>query len=163
MSEANYQVAILMGSKSDWPNMKKAQEALESLGVASVAKVISAHRKPARLHEFVREAEAAGARVFIAGAGMAAHLPGVLASLTTCPVLGVPMEGNAFDGMDALLSIVQMPPGIPVAALGVGAAGAKNAGLMAAEILAVSDAELKARLADFREQQAESLSENPED
>lgn len=156
-------VAILMGSQSDWPIMKRAQAVLGELGVASDARVISAHRKPARLHEFVAEAEASGVQVFIAGAGMAAHLPGVLASLTTKPVLGVPLEAGALKGQDALYAIVQMPGGIPVGTLGIGGAGAKNAGLLAAEILGLSDEALTQRLKDWRAAQAASLEEIPQD
>lgn len=157
------QVAILMGSQSDWPVMKRARDVLAELGVASDARVISAHRKPARLHEFIDEAEAAGVKVFIAGAGLAAHLPGVVASLTLRPVLGVPLEAGSMKGQDALYSIVQMPGGIPVGTLGIGGAGAKNAGLLAAEILALSDDALAGRLKDWRVAQAESLEEIPED
>lgn len=157
------QVAILMGSQSDWPIMKRARDVLAELGVASDARVISAHRKPARLHEFIDEAEAAGVKVFIAGAGLAAHLPGVVASLTLRPVLGVPLEAGSMKGQDALYSIVQMPGGIPVGTLGIGGAGAKNAGLLAAEILALSDDALAGRLKDWRVAQAESLEEIPED
>lgn len=163
MSADNAKVAILMGSQSDWPVMKRAEAVLGELGLASDARVISAHRKPARLHEFVAEAEAAGVQVFIAGAGMAAHLPGVLASLTVKPVLGVPLEAGALKGQDALYAIVQMPGGIPVGTLGIGGAGAKNAGLLAAEILALNDDDLAGRLKDWRAAQAEALKEIPQD
>ena len=121
-------VSILMGSQSDWKIMKRAADVLEDLGISSDCRIISAHRKPDRLHEYVAEAEASGTKVFIAGAGMAAHLPGVTASLTLRPVLGVPIDAT-LDGMDSLLAIVQMPPGIPVGTLGIGKAGAKNAEL----------------------------------
>ncbi len=156
-------VAILMGSQSDWPVMKRAADVLGELGVASQSKIISAHRKPERLADFINEADAAGIEVFIAGAGMAAHLPGVVASKTNRPVLGVPIESGSLEGMDALLSIVQMPPGVPVGSLGLGAAGAKNAGILAAQILALADPELAERLAKWRQDAAASLPEDPKD
>ncbi len=152
-------VSILMGSNSDWPVMKKAAAALDEFGIANEAKVISAHRKNARLQEYMKEAEARGTRVFIAGAGMAAHLPGVTASMTTLPVIGVPLSAS-LDGMDALLAIVQMPPGIPVATVAVD--GAKNAGILAAEILSTSDDALKQRIITWRAAQAAALSEDPQ-
>ncbi len=155
-------VSILMGSQSDWKIMKRAKDVLDELGISNDSRIISAHRKPARLHEYIKEAEADGAKLFIAGAGMAAHLPGVCASLTTRPVLGVPIDAT-FDGMDSLLAIVQMPPGIPVGTLGIGKAGAKNAGLLAAEILGVSDDDLRTRYAEWRKAQAASLPEIPQD
>ena len=156
-------VAILMGSQSDWPVMKRAAEVLGELGVACEHKIISAHRKPERLAEFIDQAEAAGIELFIAGAGMAAHLPGVIASKTNRPVLGVPIEVGSLDGIDALLSIVQMPPDIPVGTLGIGKAGARNAGILAAQILALADPELAERLAEWRRDAAASLPEDPED
>ena len=156
-------VAILMGSQSDWPVMKRAADVLGELGVASQSKIISAHRKPERLADFMNEAQAAGIEVFIAGAGMAAHLPGVVASKTSRPVLGVPLDAGDLDGIDALLSIVQMPPGVPVGTLGIGAAGAKNAGLLAAQILALADPELAERLAKWRRDAAARLPEDPKD
>lgn len=162
MPDSNTQVSVLMGSQSDWPTMKKAVDLLNELGVGVEARVISAHRKHARLQEYVGEAEAAGVKVFIAGAGLAAHLPGVLAALTTRPVLGVPMEAGPLKGQDALYSIVQMPPGIPVGALGIGSPGAKNAALLAAAILATHDDALAGRIKMFRKEQAEALAENPE-
>ncbi len=152
-------VSILMGSKSDWPIMKKAAAALDEFGIANESKVISAHRKNARLQEYMKEAEAHGTKVFIAGAGMAAHLPGVVAALTTLPVIGVPLSAS-LDGMDALLAIVQMPPGIPVATVAVD--GAKNAGILAAEMLSISDDDLKQKVIAWRAAQAEALSEDPE-
>jgi 5-(carboxyamino)imidazole ribonucleotide mutase len=155
-------VAILMGSQSDWKIMKRAKDVLDELDISNDSRIISAHRKPARLHEYIKEAEAEGAKIFIAGAGMAAHLPGVCASLTTRPVLGVPIDAT-FDGMDSLLAIVQMPPGIPVGTLGIGKAGAKNAGLLAAEILALSDDKLSDRYKEWRQNQAASLKEIPQD
>jgi 5-(carboxyamino)imidazole ribonucleotide mutase len=152
-----------MGSRSDWPILKHAAEMLDGLGVAYEAKVVSAHRTPERMYEFAKGAKAAGVQVIIAGAGGAAHLPGMTASLTDLPVLGVPIESKALKGMDSLLSIVQMPGGIPVGTLAIGEAGAKNAGLMAARILALSDAGLAARVADFSARQTASVSESVED
>ena len=152
-------VAIIMGSRSDWPILKRAAEALEGLGVAYEAKVVSAHRTPERMYAFAKGARAAGVKVIIAGAGGAAHLPGMTASLTDLPVLGVPIETKALKGMDSLLSIVQMPGGIPVGTLAIGEAGARNAGLMAARILALSDAGLAERVAAFAAEQTEGVSE----
>jgi 5-(carboxyamino)imidazole ribonucleotide mutase len=140
-------VAIVMGSRSDWPTLKPAAEALEALGIGYSAKVVSAHRTPERLYAFAQGAAAEGFKVIIAGAGGAAHLPGMVASLTDLPVLGVPVEATSLNGLDALLSIVQMPGGVPVGTLAVGPAGAKNAGMLAARILALSDPELAERLA----------------
>jgi 5-(carboxyamino)imidazole ribonucleotide mutase len=156
-------VAIIMGSRSDWPTMKGAAESLEGLGVAFVAKVVSAHRTPERLYAFAKGAKAAGFKVIIAGAGGAAHLPGMTASLTELPVLGVPIQSKAMDGLDSLLSIVQMPAGVPVGALAVGEAGARNAGLLAAQILALSDAALSQRLVEHRARQAASVPESVEE
>jgi len=150
-------VALIMGSRSDWPTMKAAGEALSELGVAWRARVISAHRKPDRLYAFARGAQAAGVKVIIAGAGGAAHLPGMTASLTDLPVLGVPVRSKTLDGLDSLLSIVQMPGGVPVGAMAIGEAGARNAGLMAARILALSDAALAARLAAFAKAQSDAV------
>lgn len=152
-------VAIIMGSRSDWPVLRHAAEMLEGLGVAYEAKVVSAHRTPERMYSFAKGAKAAGFKVIIAGAGGAAHLPGMTASLTDLPVLGVPIESKALKGMDSLLSIVQMPGGIPVGTLAIGEAGAKNAGLMAARILALSDAAVAGRVADFAAKQTASVSE----
>jgi 5-(carboxyamino)imidazole ribonucleotide mutase len=146
-------VGILMGSDSDWPTMKAAADVLKEFGVASEAKVISAHRTPDDLEQYVRTVGERGVRVIIAGAGGAAHLPGVTAAHTTLPVIGVPIQGKALDGMDSLLSIVQMPPGVPVATVGVNAA--KNAGILAIQILAVSDGRLQKALADFKLKLAE--------
>ena len=156
-------VAIIMGSRSDWPTMKKAADALDALGVAYEAKVVSAHRTPQRLVEFSTGAQAAGYKVIIAGAGGAAHLPGMVASMTILPVLGVPVQSKVLNGLDSLLSIVQMPGGIPVATLAIGEAGARNAGLLAAQILAISDAALAQRLAAFRAEQTDSVVESVED
>ena len=156
-------VAIVMGSRSDWPTMKKAAEALDALGVAYEAKVVSAHRTPQRLVAFSTTAQAAGYKVIIAGAGGAAHLPGMVASMTILPVLGVPVQSKALNGLDSLLSIVQMPGGVPVATLAIGEAGARNAGLLAAQILAISDEALAQRLAAFRAEQTDSVVESVED
>ena len=156
-------VAIIMGSRSDWPTMKHASDALDALGVAWEAKVVSAHRTPQRLFDFATGARAAGFKVVIAGAGGAAHLPGMAASMTELPVLGVPVQSKALKGLDSLLSIVQMPGGVPVATLAIGEAGAKNAGLLAAQILALSDDALAARLTAYREAQTTSVAETVED
>jgi len=146
-------VGILMGSDSDWPTMKAAADALAEFGIASEAKVISAHRTPKDLEQYVNSAAGRGLRVIIAGAGGAAHLPGVTAALTTLPVVGVPIESKSLKGLDSLLSIVQMPPGVPVATVGIGAA--KNAGVLAAQILAVGDERLQNALLQFKERLAE--------
>jgi 5-(carboxyamino)imidazole ribonucleotide mutase len=150
-------VVVLMGSRSDWETMEHAVETLRGLEVEHEVRVLSAHRTPDALAEYVREAEARGARVFIAAAGGAAHLAGVVASKTLRPVLGVPMHSQAVGGLDALLSTVQMPAGIPVGTLAIGRAGAVNAALLAAQILAVSDDELGARLQRHREEQAQAV------
>jgi 5-(carboxyamino)imidazole ribonucleotide mutase len=152
-------VAIIMGSRSDWPVLRHAAEMLDSLSVTYEAKVVSAHRTPKRMYDFAQGAKAAGFQVIIAGAGGAAHLPGMTASLTDLPVLGVPIESKALKGMDSLLSIVQMPGGIPVGTLAIGEAGAKNAGLLAARILALSDPEVAQRVARFAADQTASVSE----
>jgi 5-(carboxyamino)imidazole ribonucleotide mutase len=163
MADIPAPVAIIMGSRSDWPTMKRAAEALDALGVAWDARVVSAHRTPQRLYDFATGAKAAGVKVIIAGAGGAAHLPGMAACMTELPVLGVPVESKALKGMDSLLSIVQMPGGVPVATLAIGEAGAKNAGLLAAQILALSDDALAGRLAAWREAQTASVAETVED
>ena len=152
-------VAIIMGSRSDWPVLRHAAEMLDGLGVAYEARVVSAHRTPERMYAFAKGAKAEGFKVIIAGAGGAAHLPGMTASLTDLPVLGVPVESKALKGMDSLLSIVQMPGGIPVGTLAIGDAGAKNAGLLAARILALSDDGLAARVAEFAARQTAGVSE----
>lgn len=156
-------VAIIMGSRSDWPTMKHAADSLDALGVAYEAKVVSAHRTPDRMYAFAREAKGAGVKVIIAGAGGAAHLPGMTASMTDLPVLGVPVESKLQNGLDSLLSIVQMPGGIPVGTLAVGAAGAKNAGLLAARILALSDLALAERVAAYAASQTDAVAETVED
>jgi 5-(carboxyamino)imidazole ribonucleotide mutase len=156
-------VAIIMGSRSDWATMKGAADALDALDVTYEARIVSAHRTPERLYAFARGAREAGFKVIIAGAGGAAHLPGMTASMTDLPVLGVPVEVSSLGGLDALLSIVQMPGGIPVGALAVGAAGARNAGLMAARILALTDTALAERVAAHRRALAEAVPETVED
>ena len=163
MSASPAPVAIIMGSRSDWPTLKGAADNLTALGVAWEAKVVSAHRTPDRMYAFAKGAKAAGFKVIIAGAGGAAHLPGMTASLTELPVLGVPVESRSLKGMDSLLSIVQMPAGIPVATLAIGEAGAKNAGLLAAQILALEDPALARRLADYRAALTASVAESVED
>jgi 5-(carboxyamino)imidazole ribonucleotide mutase len=156
-------VALIMGSRSDWPTMRAAGEALTALGVSWRARVISAHRTPERLYAFARGAEAAGIKVIIAGAGGAAHLPGMTASLTNLPVLGVPVRTATLDGLDSVLSILQMPGGVPVGTLAVGEAGARNAGLLAARILALADPALAARLAAFQQAQTDAVPDEVED
>ena len=154
-------VGLIMGSKSDWETMKAAAEALDALGVAYEAKVVSAHRTPQRLYEYATSAKARGVKVIIAGAGGAAHLPGMAASMTTLPVLGVPVRSRALKGLDSLLSIVQMPSGVPVGTLAIGEAGAANAGLLAASILALSDDALAKRLEAYRAALTEAIGEDP--
>lgn len=156
-------VAIVMGSRSDWPTLKCAADALDALDVAWEARVVSAHRTPDRLVAFSRGAKAEGFKVIIAGAGGAAHLPGMVASMTELPVLGVPVKSKALKGLDSLLSIVQMPGGVPVGTLAIGEAGATNAGLLAAQILALSDEALAGRLAKWRAELTESVAETVED
>jgi phosphoribosylaminoimidazole carboxylase PurE protein len=148
-------VAVICGSRSDLPALRGCFEVLDAHGIGWEASVISAHRQPEVLHRYVREAEGAGVRVFIGAAGMAAHLPGVIASLTALPVIGVPLDAGAgLGGADALASVVQMPPGVPVAAVAIGSAGARNAAHLAARILALTDAEVAARVRAAREEQA---------
>jgi 5-(carboxyamino)imidazole ribonucleotide mutase len=156
-------VVIIMGSQSDWSTMKHAATVLEDLGVAHDIKIISAHRTPDRLYDFAKGAKAAGVKVIIAGAGGAAHLPGMAAALTVLPVFGVPVESKALSGQDSLLSIVQMPGGIPVGTLAIGKAGAMNAGLLAAAVLALSDEALASRLEVWRKRQTESVALVPKD
>ncbi len=155
-------VGIIMGSTSDWETMRHAAETLDALGVAHETKVVSAHRTPQRLYDYATSAADRGLKVVIAGAGGAAHLPGMAASMTHLPVLGVPVESKALKGMDSLLSIVQMPGGIPVGTLAIGKAGAINAGLLAAAILATGDAALADRLKAWRARQTESVTTDPE-
>ena len=154
-------VAIIMGSESDAEEMKPASEVLNELGIKNESRVISAHRTPDRLREYILNAEKNGVKVFIGGAGMAAALPGVIAAHTHLPVLGVPIESKSLKGMDSLLSIAQMPPGIPVGTLAIGSAGSKNAGLLAAAILSVSDQEIEKRLKDYRKKQTDKVRKDP--
>ena len=157
------QVAIVMGSQSDWPTMKCAAEVLDELGVAYEARIVSAHRTPERMVDFGKGAAAEGFKVIVAGAGGAAHLPGMLAALTHLPVLGVPVQSKALSGLDSLLSIVQMPAGVPTGTLAIGEAGATNAGLLAASILALSDEALSQRLQDWRAARTAAVGETPAD
>ena len=156
-------VAIVMGSQSDWSTMKCAAEALDELGVAYEARIVSAHRTPDRLHEFGKRAHEEGFQVVIAGAGGAAHLPGMIAALTHLPVLGVPVKSKALSGWDSLLSIVQMPAGVPTGTLAIGEAGATNAGILAASILALNDPALAQRLVDYRQKRTDAVAERPVD
>jgi 5-(carboxyamino)imidazole ribonucleotide mutase len=155
-------VGIIMGSRSDWETMRHAADTLDQLGVAHETKIVSAHRTPKRLYEYAASAKGRGLKLVIAGAGGAAHLPGMTASMTALPVLGVPIETQALKGMDSLLSIVQMPAGVPVGTLAIGKAGAINAALLAAAMLANNDDALAARLEGWREQQTGSVAEAPE-
>lgn len=154
-------VGVIMGSRSDWPVMAHAAEVLRALKVPFEAKIVSAHRTPERLYAYAKSAKQRGLKVIVAGAGGAAHLPGMAASMTTLPVLGVPVEATGLQGLDSLLSIVQMPGGVPVGTLAIGKAGAKNAGILAASILALSDAALAKRLETFRAQRTAEVPENP--
>jgi 5-(carboxyamino)imidazole ribonucleotide mutase len=156
-------VAIIMGSQSDWTTMRHAAATLAALDIAVEARIVSAHRTPERLYGFARGAKAAGHKVIIAGAGGAAHLPGMTAALTELPVFGVPVESKALAGLDSLYSIVQMPAGIPVGTLAIGKAGAINAALLAAAVLALSDEALAGRLAAWRRRQSDGVAERPED
>ena len=155
-------IGIIMGSTSDWETMRHASETLDALGVAHETRVVSAHRTPKRLYEYAHGAKERGLKAIIAGAGGAAHLPGMAASMTELPVLGVPVESKALKGMDSLLSIVQMPAGIPVGTLAIGKAGAVNAALLAAAMLANHDEALAGRLAEWRARQTEAVPEQPE-
>lgn len=157
----NNKVAVVMGSQSDFETMKKAVEILDNFGIENDVQIVSAHRTPDRLFEFAKSAKNNNIKVIIAGAGGAAHLPGMIASLTTLPVLGVPVESKSLKGMDSLLSIVQMPGGIPVGTLAIGEAGAKNAALLAISILALNDNEIAKKLEEYRQKQTESVQLNP--
>lgn len=161
MSESAPSVGIIMGSTSDWETMRHAADALAELGIAHETRVVSAHRTPDRLYSYAREAAGRGLKVIIAGAGGAAHLPGMVASMTILPVLGVPVESKALSGIDSLLSIVQMPGGIPVGTLAIGKAGATNAGLLAAAILGISDSTLASRLESWRTAQTDGVATDP--
>lgn len=163
MTAQSAPVAIIMGSQSDWPTMRHAAETLETLKIGFETRIVSAHRTPERLFEFARSAKQAGFRLIIAGAGGAAHLPGMTASLTPLPVFGVPVQSKALSGQDSLLSIVQMPAGIPVGTLAIGRAGAINAALLAASVLALSDAALADRLDAFRAAQTDAVAARPVD
>ena len=160
---ASVKIGIIMGSQSDWPTMREAAQILDELGVAYEARIVSAHRTPDRLWDYGKSAVARGLQVIIAGAGGAAHLPGMMASKTRVPVIGVPVQTRALSGVDSLYSIVQMPKGFPVATMAIGAAGAANAGLMAAAILAISDAALAQRLDDWRAALSASIPDEPSD
>ena len=160
---AEIPVAIIMGSQSDWATMRHAAETLDGLGIAYDARIVSAHRTPDRLFAFAKGAKAEGFQVVIAGAGGAAHLPGMAAAMTPLPVFGVAVESKALSGQDSLLSIVQMPAGIPVGTLAIGRAGAVNAALLAAAVLALHDPALAGRLDDWRRRQSESVAERPSD
>lgn len=163
MAQPSPVVAIVMGSQSDWSTMRRAAEVLDELAVAYEARIVSAHRTPERLYEFARTAREQGFKVVIAGAGGAAHLPGMVAAMTTLPVLGVPVRSSALNGQDSLLSIVQMPAGVPVGTLAIGEAGATNAGLLAAQILALTDSALAERLEDWRRRRTAAVAEHPKD
>ncbi|MGQ0527116.1 MAG: 5-(carboxyamino)imidazole ribonucleotide mutase [Alphaproteobacteria bacterium] len=154
-------VGVIMGSQSDWETLKHAHDVLHELGVPHEVKIVSAHRTPERLYEYAKTAKSRGLKVIIAGAGGAAHLPGMAASMTVLPVLGVPVESKALKGMDSLLSIAQMPGGIPVGTLAIGEPGAKNAGILAASIVALSDAAISAKLEAYRAKQTDNVSETP--
>lgn len=160
---ADIEIGIIMGSQSDWPAMREAAEMLDALGVPYETKIVSAHRTPDRLWDYGKTAASRGLKVIIAGAGGAAHLPGMMASKTRVPVIGVPVQTKALSGVDSLYSILQMPRGFPVATMAIGAAGAANAGLMAAAILAVHDADLAARLDQWRADLSASIPEEPQD
>lgn len=155
-------VGVIMGSQSDWPIMEKACELLDQLGVAFEARIVSAHRTPQRLYDYASAAKGRGLKVIIAGAGGAAHLPGMAASMTPLPVLGVPVQSRALSGIDSLLSIAQMPKGVPVGTLAIGEAGAANAGLLAASIIALENGDVAAKLDAFRAAQTEAVQEIPE-
>jgi 5-(carboxyamino)imidazole ribonucleotide mutase len=163
MNTSTADVAIIMGSQSDWPTMRHAARMLHELGVAFETKIVSAHRTPDRMIAFAKGAKAAGYKVIIAGAGGAAHLPGMTASMTILPVFGVPVESKALRGQDSLLSIVQMPAGVPVGTMAIGEAGAANAGLLAAQVLAISDDALAQRIEAWRKARTAGVAEAPRD
>jgi 5-(carboxyamino)imidazole ribonucleotide mutase len=162
MSKDSPIVGIVMGSQSDWETMRHGAELLTTLGVAHEARIVSAHRTPTRLYDYARTARERGIKVIIAGAGGAAHLPGMVASMTPLPVLGVPIESKTLGGLDSLLSIVQMPGGVPVGTLAIGSSGAKNAALLATAILALGDARIRKALDDWRAAQTAAVAERPE-
>lgn len=163
MSKRDVHVGLIMGSQSDWPTMRHAGEVLSELGIAFERNIVSAHRTPDRMVTYAKTAKDRGLHVIIAGAGGAAHLPGMVASLTPLPVLGVPVQSKALSGVDSLYSIVQMPKGVAVATLAIGTSGAANAGLLAAQILALHDTEIAKRLDAYREKQTASVPDTPED
>lgn len=163
MTKQNPQVGIIMGSQSDWPTMKHAADVLDTLGVSYEARIVSAHRTPDRLYEYAKSAKGRGLQVIIAGAGGAAHLPGMAAAMTPLPVFGVPIESKALSGQDSLLSIVQMPGGIPVGTLAIGTAGAKNAGILSASVIALQSDTVATALDDFRAAQTASIADVPTD
>ena len=163
MAESAASVGIIMGSQSDWPTMRHASEILEELGIGHEVRIVSAHRTPQRMAGYAAEARGRGIKVIIAGAGGAAHLPGMVAAQTTLPVFGVPIESKALQGMDSLLSIVQMPGGVPVGTLAIGKSGAKNAALLAAAVLALGDDGLAARLEAWRQAQSDAVADTPSD
>jgi 5-(carboxyamino)imidazole ribonucleotide mutase len=156
-------VAIIMGSQSDWPTMRHAAETLDALGIGYDKRIVSAHRTPERLYAFAKGAKESGFKIIIAGAGGAAHLPGMTAAMTVLPVFGVPVESKAMSGVDSLYSIVQMPPGVPVGTLAIGKSGAINAALLAASVLALNDAKLAKRLEAWRKTQTDAVAEHPSD
>jgi len=163
LSDKDPIVGIIMGSQSDWDTMSEAHDILKALGVPHECKIISAHRTPDRMVEYAKSAKDCGLKVIIAGAGGAAHLPGMVASMTPLPVLGVPVESKALSGMDSLLSIAQMPGGVPVGTLAIGKAGAKNAGLLASSIIGTADENVMKALEEYREQQTQSVTAEPKD
>lgn len=163
MSDTKAVIGIIMGSQSDWDTMKNCAETLEALGVAFETRIVSAHRTPKRMAEYAENASERGIKVIIAGAGGAAHLPGMTASMTALPVFGVPIESKALKGMDSLLSIAQMPAGVPVGTLAIGKAGAINAALLAASVIALSDAGVAGELAKWRAAQTDAVAETPSD
>ncbi|NIZ02633.1 5-(carboxyamino)imidazole ribonucleotide mutase [Thalassospira lucentensis] len=163
MSDQTPVIGIIMGSQSDWETMKNAADVLDVLNVPYETKIVSAHRTPDRLYDYAKSAKSRGLKVIIAGAGGAAHLPGMAAAMTPLPVLGVPVQSKTLKGLDSLLSIVQMPGGVPVGTLAIGSAGAKNAGLMAAEIMALMDDNLASRLDDWRAAQTDAVADAPVD
>lgn len=163
MSKTTPLVGIVMGSQSDWPTMKRAAKVLEELGVAHETRIVSAHRTPDRLYEYAKSARPRGLKVIVAGAGGAAHLPGMAAAMTSLPVLGVPVRSKALSGKDSLLSIVQMPAGVAVGTLAIGEAGAANAGLLAAQIVALEDPALARRLDDWRQANSDAVAKIPSD
>nr|WP_309611247.1 5-(carboxyamino)imidazole ribonucleotide mutase [Sphingomonas sp.] len=162
MADNSIDIGIIMGSRSDWETMRHAADTLAALGIGHESKIVSAHRTPQRLYDYTAAAAARGLRIIIAGAGGAAHLPGMAASMTALPVLGVPVESKALGGVDSLLSIVQMPAGVPVGTLAIGKPGAINAALLAASILALNDPALARRLAAWRSAQTDAVAESPE-